>query len=195
MWSSMDNNPPKLFTHAFESFCRIARETKPSEYVGDGWRTCTSKILDNALIGYLKDQFDHISKTRAFKSPTVGVAMVIRRGSQILLLRRAMGHQIGTWSTPGGYLDFGEEPEAGARREAEEESGLIPEEVSYIGFTNDIFEDTGLHHVTLWFHCETTDSAPILSEESSEWGWFSLDDLPSSLFLPFRNLIKNGLLT
>lgn len=123
-------------------------------------RFIVPKILDNALIGYLKDQFDQVSKAHAFKSPTVGVAMVIRRGSQVLLLRRSTAHQAGTWSTPGGYLDFGEEPKMGARREAEEETGLIAENVRYLGFTNDIFEDTGLHHVTLWYEAEVTGGDP-----------------------------------
>lgn len=42
------------FVEAFSSFARIARATDPSFYVGEGWRTSSSKVLDNAIIGYCK---------------------------------------------------------------------------------------------------------------------------------------------
>ena len=44
----------KIFRHAYENFVRIARATTPSRFVRDGWRTCTTKIIDNALIGFCR---------------------------------------------------------------------------------------------------------------------------------------------
>lgn len=53
---------------------------------------------------------------------------VIRRGDRILLCRVAPGNLgEGLWTLPGGGLDFGEAPEAGAIREVEEETGLVAE--------------------------------------------------------------------
>ena len=50
----------------------------------------------------------------------------------MLQLRSAFSHEGGTWSCPGGALEYGEEPLAGAMREASEEVG-VPEEARYLG--------------------------------------------------------------
>ena len=43
----------------------------------------------------------------------------------VLLVRIAPGYpDAGSWTLPGGGLDFGEDPADGARREVEEETGL-----------------------------------------------------------------------
>jgi hypothetical protein len=53
-WSSGDpqTNQTKIFVRAFAGFAEIARATRPSRLVGDGWRSCSTKVLDNAVIGY-----------------------------------------------------------------------------------------------------------------------------------------------
>lgn len=52
----------------------------------------------------------------------------------VLTLRRAdLPHHAGQISLPGGRLDPGETPEAGALREAQEEVGLAPDSVRVIG--------------------------------------------------------------
>jgi 8-oxo-dGTP diphosphatase len=51
---------------------------------------------------------------------------VIRRGDAILLCRVSPGYPgTGLWTLPGGGLHFGEEPQAGAIREVEEETGML----------------------------------------------------------------------
>jgi 8-oxo-dGTP diphosphatase len=53
---------------------------------------------------------------------------VIVREGRILLCRVAPGSLgVGLWTLPGGGLDFGESPAAGAVREVEEETGLVAE--------------------------------------------------------------------
>lgn len=41
-----------IFTEAFRSFVEIARATNPSRLVGAGWRTSSTKVLDNAVVAY-----------------------------------------------------------------------------------------------------------------------------------------------
>ena len=122
--------------------------------------------------------------------PFVGVGVVISRGNEWLLQRRANVHGKGTWSTPGGHLDFGENPADCARREAAEETGLRVREVCFLGVTSDIF-DASRHYITLWFEATNFDGEPLLAapEEMSELRWFPRDRLPEPLFPPLRRLL------
>ena len=41
----------ECFEEAFHSFVAIARAVNPEQYVGDGWNTSGTKVIDNALVG------------------------------------------------------------------------------------------------------------------------------------------------
>lgn len=126
--------------------------------------------------------------------PGVGVGLIIARGSEILLIRRHGAHGAGTWSTPGGHLDFGESLETCATREAREETGLEVTNVRFRALTNDRFVNEGRHYVTVWMEADYAGGEPGLTapEEASDIGWFPWDALPEPLFLPLRNLLAGA---
>lgn len=125
------------------------------------------------------------------EGPRVGVGVVVRRGSEVLLLRRKGAHGDGTWSTPGGHLEAGEAPEECAAREVREETGVEIQGVRFLGITNDVFEPEGRHYITLWMEAEyRAGTASVLAEhEMSETRWWSADSLPTNLFLSLRHLV------
>ena len=45
------NFPEECFVEAFHAFVRIARDTNPAQYVGSGWYTSRTKVIDNAVVG------------------------------------------------------------------------------------------------------------------------------------------------
>lgn len=57
----------------------------------------------------------------ANKRPGVGVGVLVTREGKVLIQRRTNAHGEGTWSLPGGHMEFGESPEQTAAREAKEE--------------------------------------------------------------------------
>jgi 8-oxo-dGTP diphosphatase len=122
----------------------------------------------------------------------VGVAIITRKGEQVLLLRRRNVHGAGTWSTPGGHLDYGESPEQCALREAQEETGLELKAAEFVAITNDVFVAENKHYITIWMESEYQAGEPALNApyESDALGWFSWDRLPRPLFLPFQHLIN-----
>ena len=119
----------------------------------------------------------------------VGVGVLVRRRGELLLMRRHGAHGAGTWSPPGGNLDWGEAPADAAARELLEETGIVGAP-SFTGrITNDVFVEEQRHYVTLWFELETDAEATLASpREASDLAWFPPDALPSPLFLPFENL-------
>lgn len=44
------------FHHSFRTFVTIARKTNPEQYVGRGWNTSRTKVIDNAIVGMLLDE-------------------------------------------------------------------------------------------------------------------------------------------
>ncbi|MEJ2237300.1 MAG: NUDIX domain-containing protein [Gemmatimonadales bacterium] len=124
--------------------------------------------------------------------PGVGVGVIVTKGDRVLLLRRRNTHGSGTWSTPGGHLDFGESPEDCAVREVKEETAVEIAGVEFKGVTNDFFDVEGKHYLTLWFQAEhlSGEIAVTAPEEMSEVGWFEWGRLPRPLFLPLRNLLE-----
>jgi ADP-ribose pyrophosphatase YjhB (NUDIX family) len=54
----------------------------------------------------------------------VGVGVVVWRGDQVLLIRRARPPRAGQWGIPGGAQELGETLFEAARREILEETGL-----------------------------------------------------------------------
>jgi 8-oxo-dGTP diphosphatase len=123
--------------------------------------------------------------------PRVGVALIITKNDQVLLVKRKGVHGEGTWSTPGGHLEFGESPEECARREAEEEIGVMVRDVQFKALTNDIFTGSGKHYITIWMQSTYASGEPRINApyEVAEVDWFDWNALPQSLFLPLQNLL------
>ncbi len=57
-----------------------------------------------------------------YENPKIVVGSVATWEGRILLCRRAIEPQAGFWTLPAGFLELREDPEHGARREAEEEA-------------------------------------------------------------------------
>lgn len=100
-------------------------------------------------------------------------------------------HGEGTWTMPGGKLDFGESFENCASRELSEETGIKGKKFQVISLTNDIAPDA--HFVTIGLLCEEWEGEPKAMEpdEITEWRWFDLNDLPRPVFWPSQEILEN----
>lgn len=124
--------------------------------------------------------------------PKIGVGVIIIKENKILLGKRKNAHGDGTWSFPGGHLEFNEEIEACAIREVKEETNISIKNLRKLTFTNDMFEKEGKHYVTLFIIAEF-DSGEVKNMEPDKcelWDWFEQDKFPQPLFTPIQNLLK-----
>jgi len=104
-------------------------------------------------------------------------------------------HGEGTWTMPGGKMDFGETFEFGAAREVLEETGLVinKEKLQVVSVTNDVAGDA--HYITIGFLAPEVEGEPQVLEpdEITEWKWFALDELPSPMYKSSEKLLNNYL--
>jgi len=126
--------------------------------------------------------------------PQIGVAVFVIKDGKILMLKRIGAHGADTWSLPGGHLEYGEEPEDAAAREAEEELGIKIKNIRPAPYTNDIFEKEGRHYITLFFVADFDSGEPVIKEldRIECFDWFEWDQMPRPLFLPIENLLQQG---
>ena len=59
-----------------------------------------------------------------YENPKVVAGSLVVKNNQFLLCKRAIEPSYGKWTFPSGYLDKGETPEIGAKREAFEEVNI-----------------------------------------------------------------------
>lgn len=122
--------------------------------------------------------------------PHVGVGVIIQKEDKVLLMKRKGSNGSGTWAFPGGKLETYECFEECAIRETKEETDLDIYDIKIDKTTNDIFVEDGLHYVTIFVKCEYNGIPKIMeSNKCTEMNWFSWNDLPNPLFIPFENYL------
>lgn len=123
----------------------------------------------------------------------VGIGVFVFRAGKFLMQKRRGSHGEGSWSVPGGHLEFGESFEDTAKREVKEETGLDINSVRFGAVTNDHFTDENKHYVTIWVlsECETGEPQIMEPEKCTDQAWHNFDDLPSPLFLPWQQLLQS----
>jgi 8-oxo-dGTP diphosphatase len=121
----------------------------------------------------------------------VGVGVFVWKDGKFLMGERRGSHGTGTWSVPGGHLEFGESWAETARREVKEETALEIANVRLLTVTNDIFENDNKHYVTIWIEADWAAGEPIITEPDKYIGqkWCDFSSLPAPLFEPcWQNL-------
>ncbi len=128
-----------------------------------------------------------------------GFGVMVMRDGKILLGRRHSDAEKasselrgeGTWTMPGGKMDFGESFEDGAKREVLEETGLHLDEIKVFCVNN--CKNEHAHFVTVGLFSDKFSGEPQIMEpdEIVEWCWFDVDDLPSPMYFPSAMMVEN----
>jgi 8-oxo-dGTP diphosphatase len=112
-------------------------------------------------------------------SPRVGIGIVLVRGAECLLIRRARPPAAGAWSLPGGAQALGETAEACARRELREETGLDAGEMVLVGHADSIHRDADgrieYHYTILDFAARYQRGTPVAGDDAASFAWAGAD--------------------
>lgn len=132
-------------------------------------------------------------KDQIEQKPRVGIGVMVVKDGKVLLGKRREGYGHGTWSFPGGHLEFGESWEDCARREVREEAGIEIDHLTFATAVNDYLPEQQNHYVTLYLVANyQSGEATADDQEIGDWDWFEWGRLPRPLFPPVENLLKGG---
>lgn len=139
------------------------------------------------------------------KTPRLGVGVMVLKEDKVLLGKRHDDPEKarselsgeGSWTMPGGKVDFKETVENAAKRELFEETGIkaAKDDLKFFSVTDEIKED--VHFVTIGFIIRNFENNPEVKEpeEITEWKWFELNNLPNPIYPPSAKILdkyKNG---
>lgn len=130
--------------------------------------------------------------------PIVGVAAVVLRAGQVLLVQRGREPAKGLWGLPGGMLELGETVAEGVRREVWEECGVEIEVGPLVGVFEPMQRDDAgrlrYHYVVLDYLARYVGGELQAADDADDARWVSpaeLERLP--MLVETREMIKRVL--
>ena len=122
-------------------------------------------------------------------APMVGVAAVVVRGEDILLVRRGREPLRGMWSLPGGLLELGETTAEGVAREVLEETGIRVQPVKIVATIDRIMRDDDgrvrYHYVLVEWLCfvgQDDRGELVCGDDADEAMWVKRGEISSAKF-------------
>ncbi len=112
-----------------------------------------------------------------YDNPVPAVVAIVLGGAGILLARRGTAPYQGTWDLPGGFLEAGEHPEAGLRRELREELGARARIIRLHGFWVDRYGEDGFPILTIVYLARLL-GGPKAASDVTEVRRFRADAIP-----------------
>jgi 8-oxo-dGTP diphosphatase len=124
------------------------------------------------------------------KEPGVGCGAAIVRDGRLLLVKRLRAPEAGTWSLPGGKVDFGERVEEAVKREILEEVGVAIALERPLGIVEMIGLDAQ-HWVSPIYLARIVEGEARNIEPEKHGGveWFSFDAPPAPLSLAAKQAL------
>lgn len=115
---------------------------------------------------------------------TASVAVVVfNEQNEVLLLDHVLRPQAG-WAIPGGFMNFGEQPDQALEREICEEIGLKLKNL-------EMFRVRAIgKHIEILFRAESDGVAEVQSFEINAVGWFKTDALPEKMTQTQKSIVE-----
>ena len=106
--------------------------------------------------------------------PQLAVSAAIFRDGKVLLVRRANSPARGSYSLPGGRVEFGETLHIALHREVDEETGLKIEIAGLAGWREVVpGAGGGGHYLIMSFAARWGSGEPVLNDEHDDFRWLA----------------------
>ena len=118
---------------------------------------------------------------------------LVMQDRKVLLAQRGVEPYKGFWDIPGGFLEAGEHPEDGAKRELLEETGLEIRLNGLLGVYMDTYGVDGAHTLILYYLAEIVSGTLRVMDDVSALEWFALDNLPKEFAFEHEEQVMEDL--
>jgi 8-oxo-dGTP diphosphatase len=117
--------------------------------------------------------------TYAHSKPTASGVVVDDRG-RVLLSKRAKDPFAGKWDLPGGFLEEGEHPLDGVKRELREEAGIEIGDERLLGIWMDRYEYRRrvVETLNIYYAARLAEGTPEPADDVAEFRWFAANEVP-----------------
>eukprot|EP00743_Colponemidia_sp_Colp-15_P003554 GILK01003835.1.p1 GENE.GILK01003835.1~~GILK01003835.1.p1 ORF type:complete len:177 (-),score=20.14 GILK01003835.1:652-1182(-) len=103
---------------------------------------------------------------------------VDQAGHDILMITRGREPFKGKLAFPGGFVDYGEDPEAGCLRELEEECGIKGANAKLVAVRGKPDRDPRKHIVTICYRVDVpAEAQPVAGDDAATAKFYSISDL------------------
>lgn len=118
---------------------------------------------------------------------------IISKNGKILLGKRAIEPYKNLWDVPGGFLEYGESPEAGLKREIKEELGVKIKIKRLVGIFMDRYGKDGDWTLNIYYEAEIASGVLRPDDDVSELKWFDKNKISPLAFKNGEKAIKTWL--
>lgn len=126
-----------------------------------------------------------------------GCGVIIKNDNMILLGKRGEDiekadsemHEEGTWTLPGGNIEYGETFYEAGKREVKEETNLDVDNLEVICVQTDLNEFAHYVSVGMIANKYSGEIKVMEPDEITQWKWFNINSLPDNIFSASRKTI------
>lgn len=131
-----------------------------------------------------------MSDNKEYRNPTPTVDVIVEWKDEGVLLIERRNEPLG-WALPGGFLDEGETAEAGAVREAKEETTLDVELVEQFLVYSDPRRDPRKHTLSVVFIARASGGEPRAEDDAVDIRAFKRGALPETICFDHARILED----
>lgn len=125
--------------------------------------------------------------SRFYRNPLPAVAIVVREGTRVLLVKRAQPPAVGALCLPGGFMELDETVAECASRELLEETSLACEDFAILGTETERTIHGGVLLIAL--QALRWHGRPEAGDDASDTLWTELSEIPELAFEAHRRIL------
>jgi 8-oxo-dGTP diphosphatase len=116
--------------------------------------------------------------------PTVS-ALIVNDKNQIILTKRGIEPFLNYWDIPGGFMEIGETPVDGLKREMLEELSVHIEPIRLLGIYMDTYGNEDITTLNIFYVAKIVTGNINPQSDVIDVKWFDLDNIPEKI--AFKN--------